>query len=91
MKLSRLKNVINQFKADFKYLAHLDDTAKSLATLLSQIKAKGSVCMLIGAEGGFSLEEVELAKVAGFQVVLLGNKRLRTETAAVVAVALINA
>lgn len=42
--------------------------------------------MLIGPEGDFSMKEVECALKAGFQPISLGESRLRTETAALVAV-----
>jgi 16S rRNA (uracil1498-N3)-methyltransferase len=45
------------------------------------------VCLLIGPEGGFSDSEYEDAKVAGFKAVSLGPRILRTETAAVAALA----
>ncbi|MDZ7846129.1 MAG: RsmE family RNA methyltransferase [Owenweeksia sp.] len=38
---------------------------------------------MIGPEGDFSPREVKLAKGKGFQVVSLGPKRLRTETAGI--------
>jgi 16S rRNA (uracil1498-N3)-methyltransferase len=41
--------------------------------------------LLVGPEGGFSLEEVESARKAGAQVVSLGPYVFRTETAAVAA------
>jgi 16S rRNA (uracil1498-N3)-methyltransferase len=41
--------------------------------------------ILIGPEGDFSEEEVRMAREAGFVAVSLGNSRLRTETAALVA------
>lgn len=44
------------------------------------------VLVLIGPEGDFSIDEVELAMRAGFQSVHLGDSRLRTETAGVAAV-----
>ncbi len=37
----------------------------------------------IGPEGGFTSEEAGIAAMAGFQVVSLGSRRLRTETAAI--------
>ena len=40
---------------------------------------------MIGPEGDFSPEEVELAIKAGYRPVSLGNSRLRTETAGLVA------
>lgn len=43
------------------------------------------VCILIGPEGDFSPEEVEIALNKGWKPVHLGDSRLRTETAAVVA------
>lgn len=42
--------------------------------------------VLIGPEGDFSVEEVYLAEAYGYQSVSLGTSRLRTETAALVAV-----
>lgn len=45
------------------------------------------ITILIGPEGDFSPEELQAAIEAGFRPVHLGSSRLRTETAAVVAVA----
>jgi 16S rRNA (uracil1498-N3)-methyltransferase len=42
--------------------------------------------VLVGPEGDFSIDEVKLAIENGFRSVSLGNSRLRTETAALVAV-----
>lgn len=47
--------------------------------------------LLIGPEGDFTPEEVELALGQGFKPVSLGNTRLRTETAGVVGCVLMNA
>jgi 16S rRNA (uracil1498-N3)-methyltransferase len=45
-----------------------------------------TVNICIGPEGGFSEDEVRKAIVAGYVPVSLGSRRLRTETAAIVAV-----
>jgi 16S rRNA (uracil1498-N3)-methyltransferase len=45
------------------------------------------VCLLIGPEGGFSDSEYDDAEVAGFRAVSLGPRVLRTETAALAAIA----
>lgn len=45
-------------------------------------------CVLIGPEGDFSPEEIALARGCGFQPVTLGESRLRTETAGVMAAAM---
>ena len=41
---------------------------------------------MIGPEGDFSIEEVRLAESLGWKSVSLGKSRLRTETAALMAV-----
>jgi len=56
-------------------------------TLKSKIKnQKSKILILIGPEGDFSTKEVALAVEHGFIPVTLGETRLRTETAAIVAV-----
>jgi 16S rRNA (uracil1498-N3)-methyltransferase len=47
--------------------------------------------LLIGPEGDFTPEEIQLALQKGFQPVSLGNTRLRTETAGVVGCTMMNA
>jgi 16S rRNA (uracil1498-N3)-methyltransferase len=49
----------------------------------------GSVRVLIGPEGGFAAAEVDQAREAGFQVVSLGPRRLKVETAALAALTLL--
>ena len=62
------------------------------ATALTGIAApKTKVCILIGPEGGFSAAEYEDAAVAGFSEVSLGPRILRTETAALAAIAVMQA
>ena len=46
-----------------------------------------SIQLLIGAEGGLSPNEIEIATINGFQSILLGPRILRTETAALAAIA----
>lgn len=47
----------------------------------------GRICLLIGAEGGLSTDELALAMQHGFNAVRLGPRVLRTETAALAAIA----
>ena len=47
------------------------------------------IAILIGPEGGFTLEEVEMARAAGLLPVSLGKRILRMETAALVAASLV--
>ena len=52
-------------------------------------RPEGSVCLLSGPEGGFTGQERELAKAAGFTQLRLGPRVLRTETAALAALSAI--
>ena len=60
-------------------------------TLPSVYRPGSDVMVLIGPEGDFSPEEVQAAIAAGFVPVTLGESRLRTETAGLMAVASIHA
>lgn len=68
-----------------KFLAHCEDEAnkKQLAESINHLD--GSTIILIGPEGDFSMKEIESALGEGFKPVALGNTRLRTETAGIVA------
>ena len=59
----------------------------SPTTLTAIAAPQTKVCMLIGPEGGFSPAEHDDAAVAGFMAVSLGPRILRTETAAIAAIA----
>lgn len=65
------------------FIAHCEETDKKL--LKELIKPNTNITMLIGPEGDFSNKEIQLAVEKKFIPVSLGNTRLRTETAAIVA------
>lgn len=54
--------------------------------LSSMAKPNGNIYLLIGAEGGFTDEEITLSIAHGFQAIQLGARVLRTETAALAAI-----
>ena len=66
-----------------KFIAWIDEDVNE--QLCDLYKKGENALVLIGPEGDFSKEEVALAKDNGFIPVSLGDARLRTETAAVVA------
>jgi 16S rRNA (uracil1498-N3)-methyltransferase len=77
------KAFINQEFKGQKFIAHCEDTDKK--SLKSQLKTNTDCTILIGPEGDFSVKEIEMALAANYIPVTMGNTRLRTETAAVVA------
>lgn len=69
-----------------KFIAHCgEDKKASLAT----IQPSNNAAILIGPEGDFTHKEIELALQSGFEPVSLGETRLRTETAGIVAAVLL--
>ncbi len=71
------------------FIAHCDeDDDKYL--LINSIGDSKNICILIGPEGDFTSEEINLAKENNFKPVSLGKTRLRTETAGIVACHTVN-
>ena len=70
-----------------KYIAYVDRENNPLASQCNGLK---DVLLLIGPEGDFSKEEIDQAFANGFKAVSLGRNRLRTETAGIVGVQIIN-
>ncbi len=74
--------VAKQFNGQ-KLIAHCEETNKK--SLKEVLKINENIMMLIGPEGDFSVKEIQQAIDNNFIAVTLGNTRLRTETAAIVA------
>ena len=66
-----------------KFIAHCEEGEKPL--LKHTYQPGENALILIGPEGDFSPEEIKLAQENGFEPISLGESRLRTETAALVA------
>ena len=77
------KDFVNQENKGQLLIAHCEETDKK--TLKSILQPNQDICMLIGPEGDFSEKEISTALENNYQAVSLGNTRLRTETAAIVA------
>lgn len=66
-----------------KFIAHCEDSDRK--SFKSQLKTNQDVTILIGPEGDFSVKEITTALDNNYIPVTLGETRLRTETAAIVA------
>lgn len=86
--MTDFKRFIVSCKETQKFIAHCNPGEKKR---LDEVYQPGNdVVILIGPEGDFSEEEVAFALANGFVPVSLGNSRLRTETAGIVACHSIN-
>jgi 16S rRNA (uracil1498-N3)-methyltransferase len=73
--------------AGVAFIAHCRDGER---VPLKSISVEENALVLIGPEGDFHEEEIALALESGFNPLSLGDKRLRTETAALVATVAFN-
>lgn len=79
-------DVVRESSQKQKFIAHcLPEKKQSLAEVASQLKIDESRIILIGPEGDFTEKEIALAFENNFIPVALGDTRLRTETAGIVA------
>ena len=82
---------VKQERAGQKFIAHCyDDLGGEKPLLKHAVKSGEDAVVMIGPEGDFSREEVQLAIEHGFVPISLGRSRLRTETAALVACHILN-
>lgn len=86
--ITPFKDFIDQPREGGKYIAHCYEEIPrtSLFDHLRQTNAPQDATVLIGPEGDFSIDEVRYAVANGYQSVHLGPSRLRTETAGLSAV-----
>ena len=86
--LENFKTFVKRHSTGRRYIAHCyDEVARvNLFDELRKGRADEDALVLIGPEGDFSIDEVRMAVEAGFVSVDLGKSRLRTETAGLSAV-----
>ncbi|AJR04416.1 16S rRNA (uracil(1498)-N(3))-methyltransferase [Siansivirga zeaxanthinifaciens] len=77
------KDFVNKALTGDLFIAHCEETDRK--SLKQMLKANQEITILIGPEGDFSTKEIALAIKNNFIPVTLGQTRLRTETAAIVA------
>ena len=82
-----IKNVVD--KKILKILLWEDEGRTDLKKFLRSISPLPHIFAIVGPEGGFTRSEVNLAREAGFQIISLGNRILRAETAAVSLISII--
>lgn len=89
--INEIQKLSTFLKRDFegqKFVAHLNEN--SPAYLNQQAAVQNDYLVLVGPEGGFSEQEIDLINQHGYQSVRLGNHRLRTETAGIVSCSILN-
>lgn len=81
--VTTFKEFVRQHNSDQLFIAHCEDQKKN--SLKSELTKTKNITILIGPEGDFSLEEIKVALDNNYRPISLGESRLRTETAGIVA------
>jgi 16S rRNA (uracil1498-N3)-methyltransferase len=86
--MTTFKEFVSKPRPGYKFIAHCYEEIdkKDFWKQLQNIKGEEDVTILIGPEGDFSIDEVNLAIKNGYESISLGKSRLRTETAGLAAV-----
>lgn len=87
------KEFVAQPRGGRKFICHCYEEVEKtdfFAELQKEIGEETDVTVLVGPEGDFSIDEVNMALAYGYESVSLGKSRLRTETAGLMAVAMSN-
>ena len=88
--LISFRECIDKFKKN-GYIAHCQNSKKQdFKHILNASKRIQTMTIFIGPEGDFSKKEITFAENTGIIPINLSNKRLRTETAGIVACNMIN-
>jgi 16S rRNA (uracil1498-N3)-methyltransferase len=89
---TRLAEALATLEQPVRLLLEPDDSAQGLRQLLPPSSAATApVVLLVGPEGGFDSSEIAAAHAAGFKSCRMGPRVLRTETAALAALAALQA
>ncbi len=79
-----------EIKADVKLLLTVNEVTKNIKKVLKEQQKYDTLIIVVGPEGGFTKKEEETLIKNGFISTSLGSRVLRTETASIVALSMIN-
>lgn len=83
------EDAVKNCKSDVKLIAHEKENEFGLRISDFGIDKTKKTAVFIGPEGGFTDEEINLAVSNGFEILNLGKRKFRSETAAIAALSLI--
>ena len=80
------ESFINKNKNSSNFICHLEkEDRKSIFYYNKSIRKEKNTCLVIGPEGDFTPDEIKLSENNNYKSITLGESRLRTETAGIVA------
>lgn len=89
--MMNIAELVRQFPADIKFVAYENQEDFSLKNFIREHNAiPQSILYVVGAEGGLTTDEVNFLQDNNFTVISLGKNILRTETAALAGLTILN-
>ena len=89
--ITKFEKFISNLNSDNNFICHCQNKLDTnIFSFKNKFSISNSSCILIGPEGDFSSKEINLAIQNKIHPITLGNSRLRTETAGVIACHLLN-
>jgi 16S rRNA (uracil1498-N3)-methyltransferase len=93
--IASVENPVNleelcHINADLKILLSVNEMSKNIKNVLQKEKSYDTIIIVVGPEGGFTKDEEERLIAAGYIRTSLGKRVLRTETASIVTLSMIN-
>ena len=83
-------NELIKIESSLKLICTVNEVTKNIKNVLQEYKKCDTIIIVVGPEGGFTEQEEEIFINNGFIPVSLGKRVLRTETASLVALSMIN-
>ena len=80
----KFNDAVDFYADSTQYIAHADDSVDYKKDLLDAKTNKGCIVLFVGPEGGFTENEVQYALAHHVELISLGIRRLRSETAGLV-------
>ena len=87
--IMEFSEMLNSSSQQVKLLLWEKERCNGLKRILPDLPVPESIAMMVGPEGGLTQQEAEAAMESGFIPVTLGNRILRTETASVAVLAIL--
>lgn len=93
--IPKVNNIVDlkelcEIKGDLKILLSVNEKTKNIKRVLIENKKCDKIIIVIGPEGGFTENEEKILMENGYIRTSLGNRVLRTETASLAVVSMIN-
>lgn len=87
--IENLSDLVNR-SFDYKFICSVNEKAKTIKSVLSNVNISDTILFVVGPEGGLSKREEDFLLANGFTAISFGSNVLRTETASLFVLSAVN-